>query len=374
MSEAIRFLHSLAQALSTLVLYSPGHPATRRSIDGAWQALGALLRVDEHPTFFFLGTAPVYSGRALHELRDWPYAKRLTEVGVQRLEFDTIVTEEGLAEFFNQLMIRLNSGPMSAEEGLALIPGIMYGSVAVETAVEEDVGEAEEYADTYVELNAELSDEIDAMGYVLDEGVRGVVARAEVEAVSRILGGFLEHHDAPQISWSNDFSRYPCMHPINTALLAMAGARAAGVDPAGRQRIGVVSLLHDIGMTRLRAGLGSQSWLSPDDRTLIESHPREGARLLLDHGGRGMELAAIVCYEHQLRPDGGGYPPRRFRPVPHWASRLVGTAAAFVALRAPRPYRPAWSLERAMGALEVGEGTVFDAEAAKLLLGVLRQS
>jgi hypothetical protein len=54
MSEAIRFLHTFAQALSALMLYSPGHPATRRSIESAWQALGALLKLNDRPTFFFL--------------------------------------------------------------------------------------------------------------------------------------------------------------------------------------------------------------------------------------------------------------------------------------------------------------------------------
>jgi putative two-component system response regulator len=212
------------------------------------------------------------------------------------------------------------------------------------------------------------------MGYVLDEGVRGVVARAEVEAVARILGGLLEQYDAPQVPFTDEFARYPRIHPINTALLSMAGARAAGVDSTGRHRIGVAALFHDIGMTRLRSGLGQLSSLTADDRILIETHPLEGARLLLDHGGRGLELAATVSYEHQLRPDGGGYPQRRFRPVPHWASRLIGTAAAFVALRAPRPYRPAWSADRTVRALEDGAGTVFDAEISRLLVGVVRQS
>jgi HD-GYP domain-containing protein (c-di-GMP phosphodiesterase class II) len=372
-SEAIRFLHTLAQALSTMVLYSPGHPATRRSIEGAWQALTALLRVDDHPLFFFIGTAPVYSGRALHELRDWPYARRLTEAGIQRLEFDATVTEAALTEFFNRLMVRLNTGTIPFEESQEPMAGILFGSVTVEevaTAEGEATGAVP--GESHVQLNVDLSDEIEAMGYVLDEGVRGVVARAEVEAVSRILGGLLEQYDAPQVPFSEEYARYQRIHPLNTALLSMAGARAAGVDPAGRHRLGVAALFHDIGMTRLRPGLGNLASLSPEERTLIETHPQEGARMLLDSGGRGLELAATVAYEHQLRPDGGGYPQRRFRPVPHWASRLVGTAAAFVALRAPRPFRPAWSAERALRALEEGAGTVYDAEAARLLVGVVR--
>ncbi len=134
----------------------------------------------------------------------------------------------------------------------------------------------------------------------------------------------------------------------------------------------MAALLHDIGMTRLRPGIGDQSSLTAEERVIVESHPREGARLLLNGGGRGLELAATVAYEHHLRPDGGGYPQRRFPVPPHWASRLIGTVATFVTLRAPRPYRPAWSEERAVGALEEGAGTVFDPEAAQLLVSLLR--
>ena len=372
MSEAIRFLHTFAQALSALMLYSPGHPATRRSIESAWQALGALLKLNDRPTFFFLGTAPVYSGRALHELRDWPYSARLTEGGVQRLEFDAAVTEASLTEFFNRLIVRLNTGSIPPGESQAPIPGIAFGTVTVEEAAESDAEAPAAPGESEASYQLDLTDELEAMGYVLDEGVRGVVARAEVEAIVRILAGLLEQHEAPQVPFTNEATRYWRVHPVNTGLLVLAAARTAGIDTAGRHRLGVAALLHDIGMTRLRQGIGDQPSLTVEERAIVELHTREGARLLLDVGGRGLELAAAVAYEHQLRPDGGGYPQRRFRSPPHWASRLIGTVATFVALRAPRPYRPAWSAERAVRALEEGAGTVFDSEAAHLLVGLVR--
>ncbi|HRP08229.1 MAG TPA: hypothetical protein PLL69_07035, partial [Gemmatimonadales bacterium] len=56
----------------------------------------------------------------------------------------------------------------------------------------------------------------------------------------------------------------------------------------------------------------------------------------------------------------------------HWASRLVGACAAYVALRAPRPFRPAWAPLRAIAYLEEGAGTVFDTESARALASLLR--
>ncbi|HQW67107.1 MAG TPA: hypothetical protein PLJ23_08695, partial [Gemmatimonadales bacterium] len=72
-------------------------------------------------------------------------------------------------------------------------------------------------------------------------------------------------------------------------------------------------------------------------------------------------------FEHHLRPDGTGYPSRRLPQPPHWASSLIGVAAAYVAVRAARPYRAAWSPERALAYLRAGEGTVFEPGAAQLI-------
>jgi hypothetical protein len=373
-SEAIRFLHALAQALSTMNLYSPGHPANRRGIENLWEALQALLAVDEHPVFLFLGTAPVYGGRALHELRDWQHSQRLAEVGVQRLECDAAATEAALEQLLTRVMVRLTTGEPSPDEQGSPLPGIVFGAVAVQ---DEATDEPEEPAVDDapvgdVELRLDFSDELDAMAYVWDAAVRGAVARAEAEAVARLLGRVLDEVHLAQAGGESHAARYHVVQPVNTALIAMACATAAGLDAAGRHRIGVMALLHDIGMARIPAGLGEQDRLTADQRLLVETHTGEGARFLLDVGGAGLELAAVVAFEHHLRPDGNGYPARRFRPAPHWSSRLIGTAASFTSLRAVRPYRPAWSLDRALSYLDDGAGTVFDAEAAALVAGTIR--
>lgn len=373
MSEAIRFLHALAQALSTMNLYSPGHPANKRGADTLWQALAALLAADEHPVFLFLGTAPVYDSRALHELRDWQYAQRLAAAGVQRLEFTREVTEESLTQLLARLMVRFTTGDAQGDEPVVPLPGIVFGAVTVQ----EDSGEggitagADAAIAESVSVELDLSDELDAMRFVQNAARQGSVARAEVEAVARLLCALADQLGLPQAAYDGTNERYHLVHPVNTALIVMAAARTAGIDAPGRHRLGVIALFHDIGMARIPAELADRDSLTPDQRRVVESHTVEGARLLLDRGGGGLELASLVAFEHHLRPDGNGYPARRFHPVPHWASRVVGSAAAFAALRAPRPYRPAWSRERALEYLDQGAGTVFDAESARLVLNTV---
>jgi len=105
---------------------------------------------------------------------------------------------------------------------------------------------------------------------------------------------------------------------------------------------------------------------------MVETHPALGANLLLSTSGPGADLAAIVAWEHHLRPDATGYPQRRFRPPMHWASRLVAVASTFASLRCARPFRAAWTPDRALTYLEESAGTVHELEAARAIIGVVR--
>lgn len=368
MSEAIRFLHALAQALATMALYSPGHPAARRGIEGAWQALTALLAREPHPAFLFLGSAPIYGGRALHELADWPWSARLADVAVQRLDFDRTITAEVFESLLDKLQLRLGGGGDAGEVHLL---GVSYGPVVVEEAPDE--GAAEPVAEPVDEgrrvIAVDLSDELDAMRFVLAEARAGRVARAEVEAVARLLVALLSDHALAHADATDQGD--PAVQAVNTALLALAAGMQAGLGADDLHALAVAALWHDIGVMRLPFDLASKSSLSPAERGVMEGHTVLGASLLLAHGGRTLRLAASVAFEHHLRPDGTGYPARRFGQPAHWASSLIGVAAAYLAVRTARPYRAAWTEERALGYLKSGGGTVFEAEAARLVAEVV---
>lgn len=369
MSHAVRFLHALAHALATMALYSPGHPAGRRAQDLALEALRALLAADSQPTFLFLGGPPIYAGRALHELGDWPWASRFTAISVQRLQFDPGITPESFGAMLDEIQARL-VGSHSAELGEVHLPGVSLGPVAVDAMVSEEAVLTTATPEEGEPLIAiDLSEELEAMRFVLAEARRGRVARSETEAIARILAGLVDQYRAPQANVSDGGE--PAAHAINTALLSMAAGSLAGLENGDRVRLGVAALWHDVGMMRLPVEFSTKTSLSTEERREVERHTVLGAELLLQAGGRGLELSAIVAFEHHLRPDGTGYPARRFGHPQQWASALVGTAAAYTALRAPRPFREAWGAARAMRYLETGAGTVFNAAIAQLLAGVV---
>jgi|CXWL01.1.fsa_nt_gi hypothetical protein len=369
MSHAIRFLHALVHALATMALYSPGHPAGRRAQELALEALRALLAADPDPIFLFLGGPPIYDSRALHELGDWPWGPRFTAISVQRLQFDAAVTPESFSAMLDEIQARL-VGSNSAVLGEVHLAGVSLGPVAVDAMASEEAvlsPEPLEEGETHVALD--LSEELEAMRYVLMEARAGRIARAEVEAIARILAGLVEQYQLPQASVIDGGE--PAAHAVNTALLTMAAGHRTGIDGADAVLLGVAALWHDVGMMCLPVEFSSKASLTQEERRQMERHPVLGAELLLRSGARGLELSAIVAFEHHLRPDGTGYPTRRFGQQQQWASALVGTAAAYTALRAPRPFREAWGPARAMRYLETGAGTVFNASVAQLVASVV---
>ncbi len=374
MSEAIRFLHALAQAFAAMNLYSPGHPAAARAATHAWEALNALFARGPDHAFLFLGTAPIHDGRPLHELATWPWSARLAKVGMHRIEFHHGVPLEALDQLLERIQGRFVDGGTPADESVEPLEGIDYGAVIVEEAEDPEQlpVESEVPVEGSSEVMLDMTDELEAFAFIREEATAGRLARAEADAIVRLLMGHFHHHRLPQAAAPEHHLDYSAVHAINTTCLAIAAGRAAGLERVDLHLLGHAALLHDIGMARLPEYFRAATRLSEPERATMEQHPALGAELLLTVGGAGAELAAIVSWEHHLRPDGTGYPRRRFRPPAHWASRLVAVASAFVSLRCPRPFRPAWTPSRVLSYLEEGAGTVHDIEAARSIIALVR--
>jgi putative two-component system response regulator len=57
----------------------------------------------------------------------------------------------------------------------------------------------------------------------------------------------------------------------------------------------------------------------------------------------------------------------------HYASKIVSVCDVYDALRTTRTHRPAWAPGQALGFVEDGAGTVFDAGVARAFAAMLRR-
>lgn len=161
-------------------------------------------------------------------------------------------------------------------------------------------------------------------------------------------------------------------HSEDVADYVDAVSRNLGVDDREREQLAFASLLHDVGKIGISERiLLKPGRLSPEERSVIELHPRIGFRLV--EQVPGMEDIAPVVLHHHERWDGEGYPARlRGEEIPLGA-RVVGVADAFSAMTEQRPYRDRMSLDAACTELERCAGSQFDPRVVALFIAEVRE-
>ena len=374
MSEAsITYLHSLAQALAGLQLYAVGHPARAQVVDHSYGRLRELVETDSDPSFSFIEGSVVYGNLPLHGLRDWSWARRLPKFGVQRLEFMESVERGPYGQFLDDLIARVITNVENHDQ-LPERPGIRCGSMRV-TGADQDAGDDKGGSPMVAVMPYLLGEEADAVDWLYQRAFKKEeIPLNEVEAVVRSLTVAM-HSDGrmvlPLLEF-DDVDQYSSQHAINVSMLAMTLAEHLGMSSRDTRAFGTAGLLHDIGMTQIPPELLGKDTLTPEDWNILAGHPAAGAKLLLQRSDEH-EIAAVAAYEHHARPDGSGYPNMRFPRDHHYVSKVISVCDAYDALRAPKPYREAWTKDEVLGHITDGAGQLFDQGVASAFVSMMRR-
>jgi HD-GYP domain-containing protein (c-di-GMP phosphodiesterase class II) len=375
MSDPFRFLTAMGQALATATLYTPGHPARERSVDQAFEALNRLLETDPRPRFSLLDGDVVYGPQVIRQLKDWEWGDRLAKVQVQRMEFQSPVPREEFGEFLLDLCQRLAQQAFDTAEVRQMREGsIKYGPIMVKTGAEASQLSS---GATTATIGYALDEEIETINW-LHEQVQTTdsLPLLEAEAVVRSLA--VAMHSQGQMFMPllqlKEFDQYTTTHSSNVAVLAMALGERLELGSGLVRSLGTAGLMHDLGKVRIPHDiLVKPGAFSDSEREVMRRHPVDGARLLLERQ-KGMELAAVVAYEHHIMLNGDGYPHLHFGRECHYASKLVHVCDVYDALCTNRPYREAWTSEIALSYLEEKATVEFDPEIVTTFCGMMREN
>jgi diguanylate cyclase (GGDEF)-like protein len=111
--------------------------------------------------------------------------------------------------------------------------------------------------------------------------------------------------------------------------------------------------------------------LRPDERAVIELHPRLGFNIIGQVRAL-RDVASAVLYHHE-RFDGAGYPAGLAgKDIPK-AARALAVLEAYGAITSDRPHRMKRSPEAACVELVAGAGTQFDPEITQLFVEEIRR-
>ncbi|HKR56972.1 MAG TPA: HD domain-containing phosphohydrolase [Gemmatimonadales bacterium] len=372
--DPIKFLGSLAQALAGMSLYAEGHPARDRGIDAAFEQLGGLQKDTATPLFTFLGDEVVYGKTPIRELKAWDWSMRLAQAGIQRLEFQPGVTREEFETFLDEVLARLTLATIDTSEARqqGKRSSIKFGSVGIRG--EQPNPQAGLPVEATIRFS--LGEEAEAIRWMHEEvKAHGGLPLAEAEAVVRSLS--VAMHGDQQIVLPllhlKEFDQYTTTHSMNVSVLAMALAEYMGMGAKDVRAFGVAGLLHDLGKTKIPLEiLTKPGKLTPDEREIMNAHPAQGARIILE-AEENLDLAAVVAYEHHIMLNGGGYPRPHYGRACHRASNLVHVCDVYDALRTNRPYRDAWEAEKILPYLEGRAGMEFDPEVVTAFIAMMRK-
>jgi putative two-component system response regulator len=130
--------------------------------------------------------------------------------------------------------------------------------------------------------------------------------------------------------------------------------------------------MHDIG----KIGIPDEVLLKPgrlnsDEWAIMQKHVEYGVKILGQHSTDLLALAVEVAQYHHEKWDGSGYPQGvKGENIP-LSARIVAIADVFDALTSERPYKKAWSVERAIELIQSEAGTHFDPELVPKFIACL---
>ncbi len=162
------------------------------------------------------------------------------------------------------------------------------------------------------------------------------------------------------------------MHVMRMSHYVQIVALALGYAPEQADELLHAAPMHDVGKIGIPdAILCKPGRLTEDEWVIMQQHTTIGARILGDHPGGLLRLAATIALSHHEKWDGSGYPNGLERDeIPH-AGRLVAIADVFDALTSERPYKRAWTIEKSVELIRSESGRHFDPEVATAFLDCL---
>ena len=349
----------LTSALTNMNMYPSDHPQVRSSLEQTHAHLLKIFKARREITVALLKDHLISDDRPLipSGSQGDAFIDILKKSAVDRITLIAGISFRQLEQFIGDFV--------SSDKSIRSTRFIKVGKVKLKddgkTEIDRDSEISDADAETIIDIGSTES----------NETIRDVYDRIKVDGainvdiVEDIVMAFWEniHKGGTPLSMLASLKsadEYTYTHAVNVSILTMHLAESIGMSGSILKDIGVAAVLHDIGKVLIPEDILLKAGsLTPDERTVVESHTVKGARYLLKMKSLP-KLAALVALEHHMRYDGGGYPQTKGKWKTNIVSQMISIADVFDALRTRRPYREPMSPDEIEAILRREGGMQFN--------------
>jgi putative nucleotidyltransferase with HDIG domain len=223
---------------------------------------------------------------------------------------------------------------------------------------------------------AEYSDESQFKVILVLFPAAGFLFWAVIDNWDKIIKNLRDTYDLTLSGWGQalEYRHHETEgHSQRVVEMTIALAKRLGIRGRKLDHIRRGALLHDIGkMAVPDALLLKNDSLSDDEWMVVKKHPMYAKNML--ESIPFLKPALEIPYSHHERWDGSGYPEGLSKHDIPYAARVFAVVDVWDALISDRPYRKAWSEDKARDYIRDQAGKLFDPQVVEAFLELMRDN
>jgi putative nucleotidyltransferase with HDIG domain len=362
-------LRRMASGVRNSTLYAADHPLVARNMAGLVTVLTTLHQQQASIAVGIVGNDLVVADTPMHKVSSTmtELIRKFKDNKVERIAFERGVTQDELTTLLGSLA-RLGSRSGDAEKDLSTAH-IRVGRLKSDEDKKQDGIQSDIAAIRQMYAGAVQTAEV-VYQSAETEGVPD--APAALQTVDGLADAVTQNRTALMaLTAMRNYDNYTFTHMVNVSILAMAQARALGIDGRLLREFGMSALMHDIGKVRTpKEILNKPDKLTDEEFVIMRRHVVDGAEILRRTPEMPI-LAPIVAFEHHLRLDGSGYPRTVKRDSMNLGSMLCAISDVYDAMRSQRSYQQAYPTDRIVAVLKKNDGAQLDQHLVRRFVQIL---